>query len=182
MKMSQNGINHLTQFEGLRLKAYDDAQPNVNITSMAQVKGTLTIGYGHTNYVRPGMVITKAKAIDLLMTDLISRESYVRNLVKVPLTQNMCDALIDFAFNVGTGAFSKSTLLKLLNQGDYIGAADQFLVWNKPSAILIRRQAEKRLFLKDFGVAAYVHLPEMARDYNSNLQKAIKVAAALLLL
>ncbi|KQD16250.1 lysozyme [Acinetobacter baumannii] len=71
----------------------------------------------------------------------------------MPLTQNQFDALVSLAYNIGSGAFKGSTLLKLLNKGDYKGAADQFLVWNKAGGkvmkgLVRRREAERALFLK----------------------------------
>ena len=70
----------------------------------------------------------------------------------VPLTQNQFDALVSLTYNIGSGAFNNSTLLKL-NKGDYQGAADQFLVWNKADGkvmkgLVRRREAERALFLK----------------------------------
>jgi lysozyme len=75
-------------------------------------------------------------------------ETTVNNLVKVPLTQNQFDALVSFVFNIGGGAFSKSTLLRKLNEKDYAGAADQFLVWVKQPELTGRRKNERAQFLK----------------------------------
>ena len=80
-------------------------------------------------------------------------EKTVNDLVKVPLTQNQFDALVSLTYNIGTGAFEKSTLLKKLNTGDYQGAADQFTVWNKGGGKVLqglvnRRAKEKEVFLR----------------------------------
>lgn len=149
MKMSNNGLNLVISFEGLYLNAYKCPA------------GVWTIGYGHTGKVgkdciRSGMEITKAKAISLLKSDMKQFEKSVASLVKVPLNQNQFDALISFAFNVGSGSLKSSTLLKKLNKKDYKGAAEQFLVWNKARVngklielpgLTRRRKAERELFL-----------------------------------
>lgn len=163
MKVSQNGLNSLTiPSEGLRLVAYDDAQPNKTITSISQVKGTLTIGYGHTGKdVYVGQKCNKEQAINWLIVDMATAENTVLKYVKVPLTQNMFDALCDFVFNAGSGNFLKSTLLKELNLGNYLKAADEFLKWNKSKGVVfagltIRCEARKKLFLDGIGVNTYL--------------------------
>ena len=80
-------------------------------------------------------------------------ESTVNTSVKAPLTQNQYDALVSLSYNIGSNAFKNSTLLKKLNSGDYKGAAEQFLVWNKVNSkrvqgLVNRREAERNLFLK----------------------------------
>jgi lysozyme len=115
------GLKLLTTFEGRRLDAYDDGV------------GVWTIGYGHTAGVVPGMTITAAEADEFLRQDLEEFESYVTDLVEVDLNGDQFSALVCFCYNTGPGmaGFGGSTLLKLLNQGDFVGAANQFLVWNK---------------------------------------------------
>lgn len=135
-----NGIELIKSFEGCKLKAYQDSV------------GVWTIGYGRTTNVHKGDVITQQQADDYLLIEYKEFESKVKKLVKVPLTDNQLGALVCFAYNVGVGALSKSTLLKKLNVGDYKGAAEQFLVWNKAGGKILnglvrRRQAEKDLFL-----------------------------------
>jgi lysozyme len=77
------------------------------------------------------MVITVAQAEALLRDDLAWVEDTIDALVKVPITQNQRDALGSLIFNIGRPNFSKSTVLRKLNAGDYRGAADAFLMWNK---------------------------------------------------
>jgi len=135
MKMSPKGAAILTVREGEKLKTYTDTV------------GVLTIGVGHTGPdVKPGMTITKEQSQALLMKDLQWAEAAV-NKVAVPLNQNQFDALVSFVFNIGATAFAKSTLLKLLNAGDYGGAAAQFMVWTKQKELIGRRQGERDQFL-----------------------------------
>lgn len=144
--LSDNGMKLLEQFEGLRLEAYLDSA------------SIYTIGYGTIKYpdgrkVKKGDKITKAQAKEYKLHDLKEFESTVNTSVKVALTQNQYDALVSLSYNIGSGAFKNSTLLKKLNNGDYKGAADQFLVWNKVNSkrvqgLVNRREAERNLFLK----------------------------------
>lgn len=141
MKTSTKGLALIQVAEGFR--------PNAYICPA----GVLTIGYGHTGSdVTPGMVITEAQALALLRKDVASFEAAVSALVRVPLTQGQFDALVSFAFNLGAGALKASTLLRLLNGGDYAGAAAQFARWTKGGGKILpglvkRRAAEARLFL-----------------------------------
>ncbi|EOH6066679.1 lysozyme [Klebsiella michiganensis] len=148
MQISNNGIALIKRFEGCRLTAYPDPGTGGD---------PWTIGYGWTlpvdgKPVRPGMTINQATADRLLKTGLVSYENDVLKIVKVKLTQGQFDALVSFAYNVGSRALSTSTLLKKLNAGDIKGAADEFLRWNKAGGKVLpgltsRRKAERALFL-----------------------------------
>ncbi|EQA1588789.1 lysozyme [Enterobacter hormaechei] len=145
MQTSENGIALIKEFEGCKLTAYQDSV------------GVWTIGYGWTQPVdgkpiRAGMTIKQETAERLLKTGLASYESDVSRLVKVGLTQGQFDALVSFTYNLGSRSLSTSTLLRKLNAGDYAGAADEFLRWNKAggkvlSGLARRREAERALFL-----------------------------------
>ena len=144
--ISKTGIDLISSFEGIRLNAYDDGV------------GVWTIGIGTTVYpngvkVKKGDKCTLEQALEYLQHDLKSFEKTINDSVKVPLSQNQFDALVSLAYNIGSGAFKNSTLLKKLNAKDYAGAADQFLVWNKGGGKVLkglvrRRDAERALFLK----------------------------------
>lgn len=148
MKISENGLNLIKQFEGLSLKPYLDA---VNIP---------TIGFGSTYYEDGTKVtlkdkpITQERATQLL--EFISNKTFSENInkvVKVPLNQNQFDALVSFAYNIGNKNFNWSTLLKKLNLSDYEGASLEFGRWNQANGkilngLVLRRQKEKELFLK----------------------------------
>lgn len=146
MQMSATGINLICSFEGLKLKAYDDGV------------GVWTIGFGTTIYpngikVKKGDTCTEAQAKVYMAHDLKKFESAVNSAVTVPINQNQFDALVSLAYNIGTGAFKESTLLKKLNEADYKGAAAQFAVWNKGGGkvmqgLVNRRAVERKLFEK----------------------------------
>lgn len=139
---SAAGLALTKSFEGLCLSAYKD------------VVGVLTIGFGHTGPdVHPGLIITEQQADALLEKDIQKCVDAVNKLVKVPITQGQGDALTDFSFNLGIDALTHSTLLKLLNVGDYAGAAMQFARWDHAgievnSGLVRRRAAETALFLE----------------------------------
>ena len=144
--LSDNGMKLLEQFEGLRLEAYLDS------ASIATI-GFGSIRYPNGNKVKLGDKITKAQAKEYKLHDLKEFEFTVNTSVKVPLTQNQYDALVSLSYNIGSSAFKNSTLLKKLNSGDYKGAAEQFLVWNKVNSkkvqgLVNRREAERNLFIK----------------------------------
>lgn len=142
MKIGERGISLIKEFEGLRLTAYRDSV------------GVLTIGYGSTSGVSSGMVISEAEADARLRRDLETAEKCVNQCVAVPITQNQFDALVSFTFNLGCGNLRRSTLLLKLNAGDDIGAADEFLHWNRAgnevlAGLVRRRKEERKLFLED---------------------------------
>lgn len=143
VKINQEGLELIKNFEGLELKAYLDA---VNVP---------TIGYGHTGPdVRIPMTITKEEALKLLDADIAKFEQGVENLVKVPVSSNQFSALVSFAFNVGLGNLKSSTLLRLLNAGEAASkVAEQFHRWKfagkkELPGLVRRRAAEAELFLK----------------------------------
>jgi lysozyme len=140
MRINPRGIELIKSFEGLRLSPYYCSG------------GVLTIGYGHTRDVRPGMRITKEQAEKLFMEDLERFERAVRGAVTVPIGNNMFAALVSFTYNVGESAFRKSTLLRRLNAGNFAAAANEFPRWNKSKGkvtegLVRRRAAERALFL-----------------------------------
>jgi len=106
-----------------------------------------TIGFGTTSGVKLGDRTTPEKALQMAMRDVQSYEGAVKSCVKVPLSQNEYDAFISLSYNIGTGAFCKSTLVKKLNAGDYEGACKQILRWDqfngKPLSGLTKRRQEE---------------------------------------
>jgi lysozyme len=145
VKTSQRGIDLIKQSEGCELEAYPDPGTGAE---------PWTIGYGSTKGVTKGMKISQAEAEFMLVRDLLAFEAGVTNLVKVPITQNQFDALVCFSYNVGLGNLQSSTLLKMVNNRDFAGAAQQFQRWNKAAGKVLngltkRRLAEAKLFSGD---------------------------------
>ena len=147
MKISENGLKLIKKFEGLSLKPY--------LCSA----GIPTIGFGNTFYENMKKVtlqdetITEERA-DSLFNFLVTTNfvNVVNRLVIVDINQNQFDALVSFVYNLGSGNFEKSTLLKKVNQEDFIGASLEFEKWNRASGKVLngltkRRLAEKELFL-----------------------------------
>ena len=144
MRMSAAGLAVVKEFEGLRLKAYKCPA------------AVWTVGYGHTSaagnpIVTPELVITNAEAEQILERDMVQYEDGVRKFVKVELTQNQFDALVDFAYNAGVGALQKSTLLKKVNAGKFDEVPAEFMKWTKGGGkelpgLVRRRRAEVKLW------------------------------------
>lgn len=138
---SRAGLALIKTYEGCKLTAY------------LCPAGKWTIGYGRTTNVKKGDTCTQAQADAWLLQEYDAFERKVRALLKVPVTDNQLGALVSFAYNVGVGALASSTLLRLLNAGDYKGAAAQFARWNKAAGSALagltkRRAAEAALFAK----------------------------------
>lgn len=155
MKTSERGIQFIKSFEAFMPTPY-------KALDYPKTK-KLTIGYGHL--IQPGekfTTLTEPQACDLLADDLVQFERDVTRLVKVAITQDMFDALVSFAYNCGADidadtiaeGLGDSTLLKKLNSGDFLGAADEFLKWCKCNGVEVnglkrRRTAERDMFLGD---------------------------------
>ena len=143
--VSQKGLAIIKEFEGLRLKAYRCPA------------GVLTIGYGWTHGVKPGMVWTRHKAEEMLVEGVKPYAAAVAAVIgKAPTTQGQFDALVSFCYNAGTGNFRKSSMLKLHRAGRYQAAADAFMSWTKARTkkgfvslpgLVRRRKHERALYL-----------------------------------
>jgi lysozyme len=140
------------------LHGYEEFRPTIYTNDGV---GQATIGWGHkvlpaeaSRYQRR-MELEEGNA--LLAEDLRPAEELVRRNVKVPLTQSQFDALVSLAFNAGPSAMTegKSTLLHLVNQGDFAKAASEFPKWNKGRVngkyqvipgLVPRRESERKMF------------------------------------
>lgn len=130
--------------EGFSLTAYPDGV------------GIWTIGWGTTRIngqpVTEGTTITEDQANDYFNHDISVFERDICDAVTVPLTDNQFGALVSLCYNIGSGNFRSSTLLRKLNDGDYDGAADEFSRWiysagHVLNGLVERRRKEKKLFL-----------------------------------
>ena len=145
---SEAGLALTKGFEGLRLEAYRDSG------------GVWTVGYGHTGPdLLAGMKISQADADMMLRADVSAAVACVNGAVEEEISQAQFDALVDFCFNVGRGAFVRSSLLKYVNQGEFAIAGQQFLMWvnvdgKRCEGLVKRRQAERAMFLSGSKMAA----------------------------
>ncbi len=139
-RINQTGLELIKQYEGLSLDPYYCPA------------GLLTIGYGHVCAVSEYQDgITQEEAERLLSQDLHMSEAAVERAVEVEISDDAFAALVSLAFNIGGNAFKRSTLLKKLNNGDYVGAAAEFPRWNKAAGralpgLTARRLREQELF------------------------------------
>ena len=174
MQINEEGLKLIKQFEGCALKAYK-CPANV-----------WTIGYGHTGMVdgKPicqGMVITQAKAEQLLKEDMDSNNKYVKAVenLKVPMNENQYSALISFAYNLGAGIFTGS-LLKAIKKQDWEDVARQMKLYNKArvngkltvlKGLDRRRKAEAELLLTP---VKEVFTPQEDKELSQAVSKIIK--------
>ena len=147
---SQEGLKLIKAFEGLhRLK---QGPQGVYVEAYLDPVNVWTIGWGCTEGVYQGMKITRAQAEEMFKKEIEKFEAAVAKAVKVQINDNQFSALVSFSYNVGARALFESTLLKLLNQGKFQEAADQFPRWDKAGGQVLlglsrRRRAERALFL-----------------------------------
>jgi lysozyme len=142
MKINRAGLNLIKDFEGLRLIGYRCPA------------GIPTVGYGHTGpEVRVGRRITEEQANTYLINDVSRFERGVTDAIgTTPTTENEFSAMVSLAYNIGLGAFGKSSVLRHHKAGHRLRAAASFLLWvkaaGKPLPGLVRRRnAERRMFL-----------------------------------
>lgn len=154
MKISQRGLDFIKGFESFVPYVYDDLRPARNGKYAewdgGPVKGTLTIGYGHTNAakhplkIKQGLRVTEEQACRMLDVDLDDCEEAVSRLVTVPITQGQFDALVSLTFNMGEGNLRKSSLLAKLNRKDYRGARAAFDFYVKSKGQTLRGLQRRR--------------------------------------
>lgn len=147
MQINQDTLELVKEFEGFRAKAYKCPA------------GVWTIGYGTTAAAgvgidpKPGVTVTEDEAEDLLEKTMEKFGEQIKPLITAPINNNEYGAFLSLAYNIGPGAFKKSSALRLFNAGDKAGAAKALLMWNKAGGKVLpgltrRREAEKKLFLK----------------------------------
>ena len=139
MAITESTFHLISQFEGVSNKAYKDS------------KGLWTIGVGHL--IKPNephlfdAVLTDEQVEELFKSDLKWCEDTIASSVRVPLNQNQYDALYSLCFNIGPNGFKSSSVVRHLNESDYVTAANHILDWCIPSVLKKRREKEKELFL-----------------------------------
>jgi lysozyme len=139
------GIQLIQAFEGRKLEAYQDQ------------RGVWTIGVGHTHGVYPGMTMTDDQVDQALQDDLSNAEGVVDSATgQCPTTSNQYAAMVSLCFNIGSGNFRASSVLRYHQAGNYQVAAGHFLDWNKTHingvltevpGLTRRRKAESQLYL-----------------------------------
>jgi len=153
MKTNAAALKLIRTFEGLSLQAYLDPV------------GIWTIGYGHTSAAGPpkvtrGLKLTAVQCAKILSNDIVKYEAAVERLVTVPLSGNQFGALVSLCYNIGPGAFARSTVRRRINGRNYAGAADAFHMWVRGAVkgksvvlpgLVKRRTAESKLFLTPDG-------------------------------
>ena len=147
MKVNAEGYALLKRFEGCRLKAY------------LCPAGVWTIGFGNTFYedgtkVKEGDVITQQRADELAKFIVEQFATSIRAMIKQPLNENQFSACVSLAYNIGTGGFKKSSVLRKLNVNPLDASiSDSFRLWNKGGGKVLRglvnrREAEIQLYFK----------------------------------
>lgn len=174
MRVSRACVDLIQDMEGCELTAYLDrlADPPV-----------WTIGYGHTGPdVYEGRTITKDEAGEILLSRL--RDEFApgveRAIAGAATTQPQFDAMVSLAYNIGVGAFERSSVARHHRNGAHLAAADAFRLWNKAggkvwNGLVRRREAERALYLSEVPATASVTAydrEQCAREMQAALQKA----------
>ena len=145
MRTSDNGLDHIKKFEGYKPTSYND------------VGGLPTIGYGHLIDITLeayllNSVITETKALELLAEDVADAERAVNTYVMATLKQHEFDALVSLVYNIGSGNFSSSTVLKRINLREPEAAIVEAWQWfnkvgpNVVQGLVNRRKSEVELY------------------------------------
>src|SRR5215211_5267649 len=155
-EINQAGLEMIKSFEGI-----PDGDPStINLDPYIDPVGVWTIGWGHAISVGGSLLrgtnnrararalypggLTLRQAEDLLRADLMDTCRDVQSLVSVPMTDNQFAALVSFTFNLGLGNLRRSTLLRLVNQGDFSLAAQEFKKWNRAGGRVLRGLTRRR--------------------------------------
>lgn len=146
MNIPQQAVDIIKEFEGFRESTYLDSA------------GVPTIGYGTTAAAGlgivpvPGMTISEKQAERFLVRGIEKFAAQIAPAIKRPMTDNQWSAFLSLAYNIGPGAFRRSSVLKFFNAGETMRAADAFLMWDKAGGQVLRglqrrRMRERTLFL-----------------------------------
>lgn len=146
--INKRGLDLIKSFEGFSSEPYKC------------VAGIWTIGFGSIyggnakRITSKHKSITKKEASKLMKRDIRATEYKICKLIKVPITPNQFSSLCSFVYNIGSGAFQRSTARMKLNRSNYEGCADELLRWKYAKkrvipGLLRRREAERELFLSE---------------------------------
>lgn len=183
-QINERTLSLIKEFEGFRAEAYRD------------VAGVWTIGYGTTAAANvgvtpvPGMTITKAEAEWYLQKAVNKFAAQVEAMLTAPANDNEFGAFVSLAYNIGPGAFAKSSALRHFNAGKKDLAATAILAWNKATVkgrkqvvrgLARRREAEKALFLSPVvGGPAKQRTPPAAKKTGSGARSGIGAVIAVI--
>lgn len=177
MFISQNGLNFIKEVEGCILQSYDDYNNKI-INAGDDVRGTLTIGYGHIENVYKGQVITQEQAEQWLVDDMLRycndvQNAIINGVIQFPVNQGMFDALTSFDYNLGDGC-----LKTLCENRDKATVADKMLLYINEGSVweeglLRRRTAERNMFLYDYGVIEYTEITKTIIGEIAQLQNEL---------
>ena len=139
MKISEDGLELIKKFEGCETSAYQDSV------------GVWTIGFGHTKGVEEGQTCSIEDAESMLADEMDEYEGYINNMVKVDLQQHEFDSLVAWVYNLGPTNLGESTMLKVLNGGQFDRVPDEMNRWTRAGGEILeglvrRRQAESLMF------------------------------------
>ncbi len=147
LKTSPQGLAHVANMEGCRLKAYQCSAKK------------WTAGLGHTLGIEAGERITLDQTADYFIEDIAQAEQVVNHAITKAASQGEYDMMVSFVFNLGAGNFRRSTLLRKFNAADRVGACNEYLRWvyvsgkncrikaNNCNGIVIRREIERNVCL-----------------------------------
>ena len=151
-------VKLIAESEGCRLEAYND------------IAGVPTIGWGHTGGVMLRDTLTQEAADKLLCEELTQFANELRPLFRLAVPTYPFGAMVSLAYNIGVGAFKKSSVLRLFNEDKYDAAAEAFKLWNKAringkltvvKALTLRRLREIEVYRKHVFISVKdVEFPE----------------------
>jgi lysozyme len=172
LKTSKKGIQVIKEFEGCKLKSYQD------------IVGVWTIGYGFTKGVSPNDTMTQTECEERLLEELASYEQAVHEGTGGEYTQNQFDAMVSLAWNIGIAGFRKSSVLKAHVRGDYQAAARAFGLWNKAGGKVVagltrRRAAESVLYLTPEAYEPKLDMPQRVDEERPMTSSTINRAGVI---
>lgn len=176
--INQAGIDLIKKWEGFRAETYRCSA------------GVLTIGYGTTKAAgvgidpQPGMRITEAQATEYLRKTVDKFAAQIRPAITAPINENEFAAFVSLAYNIGPGAFRKSSALRHFNQGNKAKAADAILLWNKAGGRVLkglqnRRAEERALFLAPASAQRPEKAPSSASKPSARPKPQLGIGAAV---